>query len=134
MPYNLLRQSSMSLHSIIPTKKHWNFISWSFGLTPRSDVVGYHHFRGPCCFHLQVVTPCNDVAGYQCFGGPCCLHLQVVTPCSDVVGYQHFGGPCYLHLQGEDQDLNLYHCGNLKSHTKLMINLCLSLLTDYPTI
>jgi len=37
-----------------------------------------------------VVTPCNFVVGYQHFRGSCCLHLQVVTLYSDVVGYQRF--------------------------------------------
>jgi hypothetical protein len=49
-----------------------------------------------------------------------------------VLGYQCFGGPYYLHLQGEvvfyhnttqhyvpDDDLNLHHHENLKSHTCL---------------
>jgi hypothetical protein len=51
-----------------------------------------------------VVTPCSIVVGYQHFRGPCCLHLQVevfwvVTPCSVVVGYQGFRGPC-CHFTG----------------------------------
>jgi len=70
-----------------------------------TDVVGYQHFRGPYCLHLQdefysslptevpdtrfevfmvmkiqvevfwVVTSCSVRVGYQCFRGPCCLHL-----------------------------------------------------------
>jgi hypothetical protein len=66
------------------------------------DAVGYQCFqcfRGPCCFHLQVMTPCNDEMGYQHFGGPCSLHLHVVIPYSDTVGYQCFGGSHCLHLQ-----------------------------------
>jgi hypothetical protein len=73
-------------------------------VSPCSVVVGYQHFRGPCCLHLVKIQfevfwaamPHSVVVGYQCFRGPCCLHLvkiQVevfwaVTPCSVVVGYQ----------------------------------------------
>jgi hypothetical protein len=77
-------------------------------------VVGYRHFRAPCCLHPQgevegfwIVTPCS-VLGYQCFGGPWCLHLQgevgnfrVVTRRSIVVGDHRFRGLCCLHPKGE---------------------------------
>jgi hypothetical protein len=93
-----------SMHSSFLPGVHvppiWVEVFWD--VTPWSDVIGYQHFGGPCCLHLQVVTSCSDVIGYQRFGGSRCLHLQVVTTCSDVIGYQHFGGPRCLHLQGEN--------------------------------
>jgi hypothetical protein len=66
----------------------------TFRLWRHSFVVGYQRFRGPRCFHLQVVKPRSVVVEYQRFEGSCCLHLQVVTPCSVVVRYC-FKGPWY---------------------------------------
>jgi hypothetical protein len=34
-------------------------------MTPYSDVLGYHRFRGPCCLHLQGEDLSLSLLGYN---------------------------------------------------------------------
>jgi hypothetical protein len=52
-----------------------------------------------------VMTPCSDVVGYQHFRGPCCLHLNSLHPDDeDSKVLQNVGI-----LQHNPEDLNLNH-------------------------